>query len=191
MLTKGNNTKQFIIAESKKLFSKKGYATVTMKDICDICGLSRGGLYRYFGSTKEIFLEILNEDKEDKNKLLAKTIKENVPAMLIFKGFLKDRKETLMLGECRGFSFAVQEFAKQEVSQREYFKKRIDQAKNGLVLLFEYGQKQKEFKKFDNETMALTMLLSLDSLEVNAYVLDFTEKEIDVQLEFLLSLVQL
>ncbi|MDO5564880.1 MAG: TetR/AcrR family transcriptional regulator [Eubacteriales bacterium] len=191
MLTKGNNTKQFIIEKSKKLFSKQGYTTVTMKDVCMACGLSRGGLYRYFGSTKEIFLEILNEDKEDKDQLLIKSIKENVPALQIFKGFLKDRKETLILGDCRGFSFAVQEFTKQEISQREHLKKRINQAKEGLILLLEYGQKQGEFKIFDNECMALTILLFLDSLEVNAYILDFTEKEVDMQLDFLLQLIQL
>ena len=45
--------------------------------------------------------------------------------------------------------------------------------------MFEYGQKQGEFKEFDNESMALTLLLFLDSLEVNAYILGFTEEQIE------------
>ena len=190
MFTKGDKTKQFIISESKKLFSKQGYATVTMKDICEICGLSRGGLYRYFGSTKEIFLKILNEDKEDKGELLLKCMDDNVSALQILRWFFEDRKTTLMLGDYKGFSFAVQEFTKQEIDQRESLKERLNQAKQGLILMFEYGQKQGEFKEFDNESMALTLLLFLDSLEVNAYILGFTEEQIDKQLDFLLGAVK-
>ena len=190
MITKGDKTKQFIISESKKLFSKQGYATVTMKDVCEICDLSRGGLYRHFGSTKEIFLEILNEDKEDKHELLLKCMNEGISALQIMKWFFEDRKKTLILGDYNGFSFAVQEFTKQEIEQREYLKERLDQAKQGLILLFEYGQKQGEFKTFDNESMALTLLLFLDSLEINTFILGFTEQEVDSQLDFLLGVVK-
>ena len=90
----------------------------------------------------------------------------------------------------KGFSFAVQEFTKQEIDQRESLKERLNQAKQGLILMFEYGQKQGEFKEFDNESMALTLLLFLDSLEVNAYILGFTEEQIDKQLDFLLGAVK-
>jgi len=190
MLKKGDKTKQFIISESKKLFSRRGYTTVTMKDICEICDLSRGGLYRYFGSTKEIFLEILNEDKEDKGEILLEYIGKGESAMQILEWFFQDRKDTLMLGNYKGFSFAVHEFAKQEAEQKEYLKERLNQAKSGLITLLEYGQKKGEFRQFDTESMALSLLLFLDSLETNAYILDFTEQGVENQLNFLLSMVK-
>lgn len=43
---------------------------------------------------------------------------------------------------------------------------------------------------FDNETMALSILLFLDSLEMNAYILGFTEEQVDKQLDFLLAAVK-
>lgn len=190
MLKKGDKTRQFIIAEAKKLFAKKGYTAVTMKDVCEICDLSRGGLYRYFGSTKEIFLEILNEDKEDKGELLLKDIKKGGSALHMFKWFLEDRKNTLILGEYKGFSFAVREFTQQEHEQRSYLRKRLEQAKQGLMLLLEHGQKQGEFRTFDNESMALTILLLLDSLEINAYILGFTKEQVNEQLGFLSQLIE-
>lgn len=190
MLKKGDKTKQFIISKSKKLFSRRGYTTVTMKDICEICDLSRGGLYRYFGSTKEIFLEILNEDKEDKGKILLEYIGKGESAMQILEWFFQDRKDTLMLGNYKGFSFAVHEFAEQEAEQKEYLKERLNQAKSGLITLLEYGQKKGEFRQFDTESMALSLLLFLDSLETNAYILDFTEQGVENQLNFLLSMVK-
>ena len=190
MLKKGDKTKQFIISKSKKLFSRRGYTTVTMKDICEICDLSRGGLYRYFGSTKEIFLEILNEDKEDKGEILLEYTGKGESAMQILEWFFQDRKDTLMLGNYKGFSFAVHEFAKQEAEQKEYLKERLNQAKSGLITLLEYGQKKGEFRQFDTESMALSLLLFLDSLETNAYILDLTEQGVENQLNFLLSMVK-
>lgn len=32
-----------------------------MKDICEATGLSRGGLYIHYGSTQQIFSDIVNE----------------------------------------------------------------------------------------------------------------------------------
>ena len=41
------------------LFVKKGFLRVTMKDIVEACDISRGGLYLYFESTGQIFLEVI------------------------------------------------------------------------------------------------------------------------------------
>ena len=54
MGSKGNQTRELIKDAAYVLFAKKGFKEVTMKDICEATGLSRGGLYRYFGSTAEI-----------------------------------------------------------------------------------------------------------------------------------------
>jgi len=110
--------------------------------------------------------------------------------MQILEWFFQDRKDTLMLGNYKGFSFAVHEFAKQEAEQKEYLKERLNQAKSGLITLLEYGQKKGEFRQFDTESMALSLLLFLDSLETNAYILDLTEQGVENQLNFLLSMVK-
>ena len=46
MSAKGDKTKELICSEAYKLFAEKGFKEVTMKDICEKTGLSRGGLYR-------------------------------------------------------------------------------------------------------------------------------------------------
>ena len=44
MGTKGEKTKRFICENAFQLFAEKGFKDVTMKDICEKTGLSRGGL---------------------------------------------------------------------------------------------------------------------------------------------------
>lgn len=188
-MKKGDKTKQQILDKANSYFSKFGYSNVTMKDICDACEISRGGLYHYFGSTKEIFLEILEQDKDEKGQMQMDSIKKKIPAELMFRWFLQDRKHSRMIGENTGISFAVQEFSHKELDQNHYIKQRREVAQNLMVILFEYGQKTGEFKDFDAKTIALTVLLLLDSLEINANVLNISEDEIDMQLQVICDLV--
>ena len=57
---KGEDTKKFIREKAICLFAQKGFKNVTMKDICTVTGLSRGGLYRHYDSTQQIFSEIVD-----------------------------------------------------------------------------------------------------------------------------------
>ena len=60
MGNKGEETKKMIREKACSLFAKKGFKNVTMKDICIETGLSRGGLYRHYDSTQQIFSEIID-----------------------------------------------------------------------------------------------------------------------------------
>ena len=58
---KGDKTKTAIRKAALVLFVQKGFKDVTMKDICEAAGLSRGGLYTHYGSTGQVFADIINE----------------------------------------------------------------------------------------------------------------------------------
>ena len=62
MGNKAEKTKEHIKKEAYRLFAEKGFKEVTMTDICNKTGLSRGGLYRYYSGTDAIFSEILSEE---------------------------------------------------------------------------------------------------------------------------------
>ena len=49
---KSAQKKKYILDTARKVFVEKGYKSVTMKDIVEACGISRGGLYLYFDSTE-------------------------------------------------------------------------------------------------------------------------------------------
>ena len=104
MQKKGKITKEMILNSASGLFSKQGYSKISMQDICAETGLSRGGLYRYFGSTKEIFLELLNRNKNNASDELQKAINENVSADSLFNYFLNSCKESIF-AEDSGFFF--------------------------------------------------------------------------------------
>lgn len=53
------NTKTHIIKESLKLFLRKSYKDVTLNEILEKTGLSKGAFYYYYESKEELFLEIV------------------------------------------------------------------------------------------------------------------------------------
>ncbi len=53
-----NKTKENIIKKSLMLFLRKSYRDVTMRDIVEATGLSKGAFYHYFRSKEDLFREI-------------------------------------------------------------------------------------------------------------------------------------
>jgi len=59
--------RQILIA-ARRVFDRMGYKAATMKDVVEESGLSRGGVYLYYGSTEEMILAILDEiDERDEH----------------------------------------------------------------------------------------------------------------------------
>ena len=55
MISKKERTRESILDTAYELFARDGFNKITMKDICEATGMSRGGLYSHFGSTRELF----------------------------------------------------------------------------------------------------------------------------------------
>lgn len=54
-----NNTKEHILNIGLKLFLKKNFKEVTMKEIVEQTGVSKGAFYYYFESKETLFIEIV------------------------------------------------------------------------------------------------------------------------------------
>lgn len=56
-MSKGDETRQRIIAAAAPMFNKQGYAGCALSDIMAATGLEKGGIYRHFESKEEIAAE--------------------------------------------------------------------------------------------------------------------------------------
>ena len=53
-MTKGEETRQRIVAEAAKLFTQRGFEGGSMSDLMEATGLEKGGIYRHFSDKEEI-----------------------------------------------------------------------------------------------------------------------------------------
>lgn len=154
MLKKGDKTKQNIREKAYELFSEKGYKDVTMKDICEQTGLSRGGLYRHYESTEQIFLEIVNDFSDHQKHEISSKIRQHIPAVTILDELLSRYADEMI--DCKkSLSLAIYEF---------YSNPAISKAENSVTKQYEiskavwtelliYGITNEEFKPVNPEAM--------------------------------------
>lgn len=154
MSIKGDKTKEDIRKKSYKLFCEKGYKDVTMKDICEQTGLSRGGLYRHYESTEQIFLEIVNSfSNEQKTEILFK-IEQNISAAAILDEVLS--RYAYEMTDCKNsFSLAIFEFYSNPVISKteNSVTKQYEVSKSIWVQLINYGMAAGEFKLVNPESV--------------------------------------
>ena len=181
MKHKGEQTRGEILITAKKLFSQKGFASVTMSDLCEATGLSRGGLYRHFSSTDEVFITLLEADKDDWQTEMEKAMKKGVPAIHIM-GYYLEKMRTGIIEGAGGLSLAVYEFMRNKQVENIFLDSRYDFAVNMMKSLLQYGQQRGEFKPCNLQTEAEHIVIFLDGLQTASAVIPFSYEVISRQL---------
>ena len=188
MITKGHKTRQFITENSINLFSEKGYTAATMKDICERCQMSRGGIYRHFSSTKEIFIEILDADLKINRSVVEENIQKKVPAERIIDAYFRHEIESIF-SDNNGLYFAIHEFAFAEPDQRESLNQRVKDSVNILKMILEHGQETQAFKMFDKEAVATHIIYFMDSLKTSSSIVTISKEMLTKQINLLKELM--
>ena len=154
MSLKGEKTKQDIREKAYQLFAEKGFKDVTMKDICELTGLSRGGLYRHYESTEQIFLEIVNAFSNKQKSEVFTKIEQHVPATTILQELLS-RYATEMIDYENSISLAIYEFYSNPAVSKENnsVKKQYEISKSTWIELINYGMDTKEFNSVNPESI--------------------------------------
>ena len=92
---KGDLTKQRIKNQAMRLFAERGFKDVTMKDVCEVARLSRGGLYLHYESTRQIFSEIVDDLMNAQKDEFCEKIAQGVSAKVILLQVLERYKKEM------------------------------------------------------------------------------------------------
>ena len=178
--------KELILERSKKVFIEKGFANVMMKDIVDACGISRGGLYLYFSSTKEVFLTIFHKEAQLTADAVEVAMWEKMTAKEILIDTINVYKDQMM-SQTPSMAHAVYEFFLENAEERMIRKWQFDGLSETIREILDYGINRQEFNKIDTSVYSRQIALFLDGMVLTMPVLEFPEKRIDEQISLLLS----
>lgn len=165
MGNKSVKTKEKIRQAAYRLFAEKGFKEVTMTDVCEKTGLSRGGLYRYYSGTAEIFSEILSE-----TYVITDRIEKHESAKIILEDMLEDIKSEIMEKEL-SLSLAIYEYA--SLGNESLFMEINKSAKKRWISLINYGIETKEFKNVDPDQVSDMILYYYQGLRMWSRVIPF------------------
>lgn len=180
--------KQFILEAAREVFMVKGYKNVTMKDIVEKCEISRGGLYLYYGSTKELFEEVMKMETQETDDVFAGAIEEEATALDILSLFLKEQKKEL-LRKKKNLSIAIYEyFFENKVSKKDnIIRRQFDAAVKIIEQLINEGVENGEFYCEDALGMARNIMLAIEGLKIAAQTMGITEEMVDNEFLFMIQ----
>lgn len=180
--------KQFILETARKIFMEKGYKDVTMKDIVEACGISRGGLYLYFNSTKDIFAEVLKMENDETEDAPSGDIQEDAAASDILALFLKEQKRELLRKKNSLTVAAYEFFFENKVAKKDnVLRTRFDDAVAVIEELITAGVESGEFYCEDPFGCARNIMYVLEGLKVTAQTVGISEKAVDDELLYIMQ----
>ena len=176
MSQKGELTRRNIKAQAIKLFVKRGFKDVTMKDICEATQLSRGGLYLHYGSTRQIFAEIIDDLMGCQEDEFSEKISNNISAKTILTDVL-ERYEREMKDSQGALSVAIYEFFSSEnASENNALAKQYQKSRVMWRQLLEYGIERGEFNAVDVDAVFDLIVFSYQGVRMYSTLMQIDEE---------------
>lgn len=175
---KGEATKAAIRKAALGLFVQRGFKDVTMKDVCEATGLSRGGLYMHYGSTGQIFADIINEMMSGLKDEVAVKLEQGMSATVILDALLA-RYQSEMLDRSGSLGLAFYEYYSGiPLSDDNAMLKQYYISKEMLRTLIEYGIDSGEFKRVNVNAVVDLLLFSYQGVRMLSSIMPLDDDDI-------------
>lgn len=186
---KSEQKREYILKKAKEVFAQKGFRDVTMKDIVEACEISRGGLYLYFGSTEEIFREILMAELENDGEDITGYLNEDSTMADILMLFLKEQKK-IILKKKQDITIAAYEYQFAHKAEKKAENVVRTQFETGIMVLtkiLEEGVRREEFYCENAKAESANIMYILEGMKICAKTFGLSENKVDQELLYIVS----
>ena len=157
--------REIILASALTVMTKKGYYNSTMDDIVQESNMSKGAIYHYFSSKKEVYLGVIDYWERKYTDIMADEINKQKTAMrslkTLFKTFGEQIKKDPTPNQCLPIFRSI---SRNDKDFKNAMQKVYNRFQKAIELIIETGIKNKEFKRVDPKTAALALLLNIEGI---------------------------
>ena len=179
-----------ILDAARLVFCRKGFLAVKMQDIIDECGISRGGIYIYFSSVDEIFLEVMKDRGADKLCDIKKGIVNNSPFPEVFDMYMAKQKQRLSQFEQSLFrAYCEYIFSKPKAAVHAFRDSQLSQLRGSVEDVLALGARQGCLDAADIKKLAVHFIAMVDGLSILALGDALTNDIIETQFEILEKII--
>ncbi|EOS52041.1 TetR/AcrR family transcriptional regulator [Lachnospiraceae bacterium MD335] len=179
--------KNQILEAAREVFFKRGYRAVTMKDIVEACGISRGGLYLYFANTKELFEEVLDREYRTLQSVLDAPASKNANPGEILLMYLDEQKKEILrkdtLAAARYEYMFENRFSEDGMSAKNHFVKTV----KALEQLIADGVAQEWMVCESPKEAAKNIAYTLEGMKAAAQTIGISAKTVDSQIAYIMG----
>lgn len=172
-----------ILESARIVFCRKGLIDATMKDIIEECGISRGGIYLYYDSVDDIFIDVLKDRIAHKFEGIREMIHNNEAFDEVFEAYLVEYKNRLLFQMDSSMSRAMYEyfFTHKSDEDRVTQKQVLENVRVTLLAMLELGVQQKVLFDKGIEDLAENFMFLFEGLNVLALLGGLEESHVDRQ----------
>ncbi len=163
--SKGELTRQRIIAESARVFNAKGYSSASMSDIMSVTKLQKGGIYRYFKSKDDLSLAAFDfaynrfRQRYKEEVFREPHAAKRLTNILNLHGSLLD--DPYLEGGCPILNTAIEaDSTHTNLKAKAQFA--MDEWRNTVHAIIKKGVARKELKETDPDQLATVIIASLE-----------------------------
>jgi len=180
-----------ILDAAKLVFCRKGFLAVKMQDIIDECGISRGGIYLYFASVDEVFLEVLKQRNKEGLTSINKAVNAHLPFESVLDAYMSRQKERLISFENSLFrAYCEYIFSKPKAAVHAFRDTQLSQLRASVEAILKLGVRQGVLKNENISQLAVHFIAVIDGLSILALGDALTEEIINQQFAILTEMLE-
>ena len=175
-----------ILDAAQLVFCRKGFLAVTMQDIIDECGISRGGIYIYFSSVDEVFLEVMKQRNKERISSINKSVHDHEPFETVLGRYMSKQKARLANFNHSLFrAYCEYIFSKPKAAVHAFRDTQLSQLRGSVETILKIGVSQGVLKNENISQLAIHFIATIDGLSILALGDALTEEIINEQFAML------
>ena len=161
-----------------------------MQDIIDECGISRGGIYIYFASVDEVFLEVMKQRNKERISGINKSVLDHEPFEKVLEDYMSKQKSRLINFENSLFrAYCEYIFSKPKAAVQAFRDTQLNQLRNSVEAILNLGAQQGVVKDKNIPQLATHVIATIDGLSILALGHALTEDIVNEQFALLSEII--
>ena len=162
-----NDKKKIILMSAVKVLTTKGFYSSTIDDIVAESKMSKGAIYHYYSSKKDVYLAVIDMWEDQTQKLLAPALEEKSSARAIKQLFSLLAKQLKIDGSFFNCLPTLWAIARHDEDFKKSMQKVYNRFQKFIELIILRGIKSGEFvnlKAKNSKTSALSLILNFEGI---------------------------
>ena len=162
-----NDKKKIILMSAVKVLTTKGFYSSTIDDIVAESNMSKGAIYHYYSSKKDVYLAVIDMWEDQTQKLLAPALDEKSSARAIKQLFSLLAKQLKIDGSFFNCLPTLWAIARHDEDFKKSMQKVYNRFQKFIELIILRGIKSGEFvnlKAKNSKTSALSLILNFEGI---------------------------
>ena len=172
------NKKEEILFSAAKVLTNKGYYSSTMDDIVVESKMSKGAVYHYYSSKKDVYLAVIDMWEQRTQLLLAPAAEEESSYKGLKKLFQLLVKELKMDGSFFNCLPTLWAIARHDDDFKKSMQRVYNRFQKFIELIIIRGIENKEFVKLDPKISSLSLILNFEGI---FWFSIFKSKDVDAE----------